>query len=375
MDDQIERAAEGAADETVVEAARRRLEAALLRERVGSWLDRLELRLNRIRSRDQAIDDDLELSARLHFNNPSEQQAIQDVYQADTEIALAELGEISLENRTERCDRSIEADAAHRLEEAYLTYLARIQEIRRWTEDLSSEGLLDELSTAETLLEAETELLTSRPEPALLTPEPAFRLPDPTADERPLVQDERVIRALIREHNPSYQERAAASSRYLALAQREQSRRHVHLDFLELGYEPLGEQGFDAFGAQISVNLPLFGTTSEGYYRQLGDAALLEGSALEEELVRMAAIALADINSFRRDASAWSALLAQAIQADQIVDSWLAQRRGEPRDLLRLSRRAFGARQAVIERQLSAGLSACTLLSASGVPLSEWPGI
>ena len=195
----IERAQEGMDEDPIVEARVAAVEAALAREERPRFVDEVELRVQ-----DEYMDEhQLQVTARVPINRPSELRAQRDVLAAETRIAISRLEEASLERRAELCFPSVEALAYEHRNAIYANYVDRQHELLAWNADWRSAGTIDELRGARFDLERRIRLATWEPDPVQVPEHVVATLPAIGGETGALVRDSELLRATVRRHHPS----------------------------------------------------------------------------------------------------------------------------------------------------------------------------
>lgn len=359
-----------------VRAATARVQASESREDAPRLVDEVDLRLNRIGLEDDSLSESFDVSARLPFNNPAENSAQEQAFEIESDVAALQLESVALGERVVLCERSMRADHGQQLEALRTDFLVQLNEITDWTHSLETAARINELDASETYLEATSLEVNSASEPVGYDVHPSFGLPSLAVDAAiPLVSDSDAIDALVQDGSPAINERLAASQHYLALAELEEARDTIHLNFLELSYQPLPGNGIDDLTAQISVEIPFPGTRTAAAERfeLLSEAERFDALAEGEQVLWIARAALASINHFEARNGELNELLAAAANTEETARRWLADRRSEPRQLLRAFWRVYTARRSVLAEQNRAGQAACMLLASTGIPVEQWP--
>ena len=359
-----------------VRAATSRVQASESREDSRRLVDEIDLRVNQIGVEGDDIDDGFDVTARLPFNNPAENSAREQAYEIESEVAALQLESAVLEEQVVLCERSVRADHGQQLEALRTDLLLRLNEITEWTQSLEEAARINELDASETYLEARSLEVNSASQPVGYDVHPSFGLPPLTGGSaRPLVSDSNAITALIEDSSPAINERLAASQHYLALAELEEATDTIHLNFLELSYQPFPGNGIDDLSAQISVEIPFPGTREAAAerFQLLSEAERFDALAESEQVLWIAQVALSSINHFNAQSTALTELLAAAASTEETAQRWLNDRRSEPRQLLRAFWRVYTARRSVLAEQHRAGQAACMLLASTGLSTEQWP--
>lgn len=366
---------QGLEDEPAVGAASARGEAALAREAEPVFFRGLELRARGLSADNFSRGEDVEFSARLEMNNPWALASERRARRSETDEALAEVEQTSLELRAEQCRRSMEAGALAERRAFYEWYRERLEAALEWNEQRRAAGTVDELRAQRLELEGATRLARREPPPAGDPVSPDFPLPELTAPAEPLVVQPAVVRERVGQHQPAVAGRLAAKRRLEALAERATRRRLPWFGFVEVGYELSPHNSASNITGQVALEIP-FGLDQRAEarrYQALSRGEELEAEALERELSRLALAALRTISFFEGRADRLRALLQTSRASQTLADRWLAERLGEPLDVARLIDEAYQAHDSVVEERLRAGLAACLLLETTGTPLAQWP--
>lgn len=368
----IEQATRGLDGDPTIQAREAAVEAALAREEGEVLIDEIQLRVG------DEYDDEhrIRVAARLPVNRPNEVRAEREVRRAETEVAVAQLEEASLERRAELCFPSVDLLAYRERVSIYAAYAERREALLDWSKEWRRSGVIDELSAARFELDSRLKAATREPQrvPRVEVVMPV--LPDVGSSPGVLVQALPMLRETVKEHHPSVAVRRAMAERYRALVDREDSQRTPRLRFLEVAYErQTGRGGSDGVGGRVAVDIP-FGArerANANRYEALVRQEQGEERRLVEERVGASLEALTQLSEFEARAHRWSELESLAGAAERLADRWWQERLARPAQVAALLDGAFTARSAVLEARERAGIAGCTLLAATGVPPEHWP--
>ncbi len=362
----------GLANDPAIDAARADLEAALAGEQGVVWVDELELRAAVLHERDEKV----EMLARLPMRNVFQLSTEKAVLRADSELALAQLEEATLEQRVRGCRPSLAWRVFEEREQIFVAYESRQEALLEWNRKLRRAGMMDEVRGTRFDLAVQVLLSKRSPEP----PATALRtdlavLPEVSPDAPPLDTTPEVVRAeLLR--GPGVDVHRARGRRYAALSEHESAARLPSPRFVDFAFEPQPYSGDDRqYGGRIAFEIP-FGFEARARSRRF--AALAHGEASREralvrDQVQEVRAALETINAFRLRSRHWHDLLGQATAAEAIADRWYAGRSANPGQVSDLLDDVYAARTTVLDARERAGRAGCDLLTASGGTVAAWP--
>lgn len=363
------------ATEPAIRGAQARGEAALAQEAAAPVFEGLEIRGRGLSVEHFNQGQDIEFSARLRMNNPWEVASNRRARRAETDVALADLEQTTLEVRVERCRRSMDAAATDERRGVYQWYRERLQAVLEWNGQCREAGTTDELRARRLDLEASVRLVQREPRPVEGPVSPGFHLPGVEPPGSQLRYDPEVVLEKVLQNHPSVAGRLAAQKRFEAYAQRAQRRRLPWFGFFEVSYDLAPQNSFANISGQVTVEIP-FGSEDRADVRRfesLSRSEAFEAEATERELTRLALAALRELEFFEQRAERFRSLLEASRAGQELADRWLSERLGDPTQVAQLIDEAFQAHDAVVEAQHRAGLAACVLLEATGVPVAEWP--
>lgn len=368
----IDQATRGLDGDPAIQAREAAVDAAVAREEGEVLIDEIQLRVG------NEYDDEhrIRVAARLPVNRPNEVRAQREVLRAETEVAVAQLEEASLERRAELCFPSVDLLAYQERVSIYAAYAQRQQALLDWSEEWRRSGVVDELSAARFELDSRLKTTTREPRRIRTVDVVMPVLPDVGRGAGVLVETLPMLRETVKEHHPSVGVRRAMAERYRALVDREDSQRTPRLRFLEIAYEhQTGSGGSDGVGGRVAVDFP-FGArerANANRYEALVREQQSEERRLVEERIGASLEALAELTEFEARADRWSELESLAGAAERLADRWWQERLARPAQVAALLDGAFTARSAVLEARERAGVAGCTLLAATGVPPEHWP--
>lgn len=366
-------AAEGLSDAPEIAAARDQLEAPLARARGLVPVDEIELRAEVLHERDEKTRLLARVPIKSLFQIPTEKAIVH----AEAEVALANLEEVTLDQRVRACRPSLTWLLYAEQQRIYDAYATRQRSLLARNRKQRESGLLDELRAVAFDLTGEVAL--SRRVPAL-PPEtrgPILAvLPEIDANASALVPASAVIREQLESNQPSLATARARSRRYTALANHEAAGRLPSLRFVDVSVEADPYPGDKRqLGGQLSFEVP-FGFEARARSKQY--AALARGEentrrAVMLERSRAARDAIEAVNAFRSQASHWLELLERANAAEATADRWFANRAANPSQVSKLIDDVYRARMTVLDARAAAGRAGCELLSAAGTGVDAWP--
>ena len=367
----VSRATEGVREDPVVEAHLAAIDAAQAREGAPRFVEEVEVRVE-----DDYIDNDhrISLLARVPMTRISELRAQREVYAAETEIAISELEQASLERRAELCFPGMETLAAEERRRIYADYFALRQELLEWNEEWRRAGTVNELRSARFELETRIKLASWAPEPAPPLEEIVVSLPPVAAQEGALVRTPELVRASVLRHSPSVTVRRAMADRYRALAARSRARSEPWIKFFDLGYEHRTDGSDNGVSAQLSFEIPLGGERSQaGRYAALVRKEDAAARGVVADQMSRTQRALDHLHDYESHTRRWLDLLRLADEAEAIAQRWWRGRLAKPSDVAALLDQAFSARNVVLDARERAGEAYCTVLAMSGLPVEAWP--
>lgn len=364
---------QGLAADPRVAAARNRLDASVAEGGASVLVDEVELRAEVLSEREEKA----RLLARVPFEHWGRVGAGREVGQAESELALAQLDEISLEQRTRDCRPSLEWRVYTEQEELYARHATRLRALLRHNDRRQAIGVADETRAIELSLAGAVAL--ARREPALPpAPEhPMLRaLPELEAGLPALNDEKQVIGERIELHHPGIEVGRARTSRFEALAERERASRWPALRFVDFGVEPTTYAGETRqLSGRVSFEVPL-GREARSRSRAYAARAESERNLVRAELLertREVGEALARLNQFRLRAPALLEISERADRAEEVADRWLEQGGVRPDRIEGLLDEVHDARNLVLDARAEAGRAACTLLEQAGVGVDRWP--
>ncbi|MAE96557.1 MAG: hypothetical protein CL910_18065 [Deltaproteobacteria bacterium] len=369
----------GLAQDPAVAASRAELEAAMAREEGEVAIDGVELRTG---ISERGGDTRVDVRARVPLDRLFELPSRQEARRAEAEAALAKLRSVTLEMSAARCLPALDQRLYQEHAKIFESYVARLETLLQWSRELFEAGVVDEIAAHRLEIASQVKLSSRSPRPVVPShgtvdaPGVLPEIPSASAPRAALDRDEGLIRSLVARHQPALAVHRALADRYRALAQRATRRRLPSLGFVDVVGEPVARSGQShAIGAQLSVHLP-FGARAdaeERRYRALARGEESRGRYLVEDRLRLTEVALLDIHGFEESTGTWHQLLELADRSEEVADRWQRERLAEPSRISALLDDVYDARIAVLEGRERAGLAACGLLAATGVPVAEWP--
>jgi hypothetical protein len=366
----------GLQDDPAVEAARERLEAAIAAEPSDVAVDGVEIRA--VVAKEEF--DTVGALVRLPIANPMEINARRETRRAETELALAELAEVTHTQSLILCEPSVRHLALEEHKRIYERYAERNRALLEWNEELGRAGLLDEVRVRRFDLASRVRLATrdpnSIPSPlALLGSDRIVDvLPEPSSKAPLLRSDRESLHEHLMSHQPTVGVHRASRKRLEALAQTESAKRLPSLRFVDFGFEPVVSPGQTrSWAARVAVDVP-FGRAASATRKQYEALARAEVSDEREVVARRvdeAWWAISEINAFRREGQRWLDLAALADSAEELADRWWQDRLTNPGEIANLLDSVYSARLAVLDARERAGLADCAMIAATGRSASE----
>ncbi|MCA9562728.1 MAG: hypothetical protein KC561_04520, partial [Myxococcales bacterium] len=356
-----------------LEADRAQIEAAERRAARRPVVENLELRLNQIGLEDGVWDPDFDVAIRLPLENPREVAAERDTRVAEVEVAISQYGRAELDLAVRSCES---AALAHFT--AIGTDIASAQSERAgllsvWLETLYAEGVLSELDYHRLRLTLD--------EAQIRPSGPAMDVEAPSSEDTlerfrsaRITTADAVLR-LVSENHPDLSLDLAQAELSRSRAREERAQNAFHLEFVEIGYRPLGPRGAEEIHGQLAVDFGWAGAT-----RRDAEYLTLQANALDlgarqraSTLAAEAAPLLAQLNSFSARIPAIEEAWRHADSAEAILDRTLDE--GSPRatDLIGLWSDIYAIRRQIADQFLDADQTACELLRVTGVSIDNWP--
>ncbi len=360
-----------------VQAARSELEAAVAREDEKVLLDSVELRAAAVTAEDTKMD----ALVRLPIGNPLAISALQEARRANSRVALAELSEAMLKSRVEFCLPSLQHEAEVENREIFSEFEKQHRALIDWNEDLRRAGSVDEVQWSRFKLETNVRLSrreiseTQYPLSLYGLKRALNVLPSLEGGLTPLDDDIGNLRERLKNHQPEIEAHRAKQQYYEAMARGESVKRLPSVRFVDFGFEPIPDAGEERqYAARVAFEIP-FGREAgakKRRYQALARAEVSDQRRVLDERVREAQTAIEEINVFRGRAEDWRALLAMAEASEQVAARWWRERRADPGEIAKLLDTVYSARMTVLKARARAGAAGCTLLSATGVLVTEW---
>jgi hypothetical protein len=360
-----------------VQAARSELEAAVAREDEKVLLDSVELRAAAVTAEDTKMD----ALVRLPIGNPLAISALQEARRANSRVALAELSEAMLKSRVELCLPSLQREAEVENREIFSEFEKQHRALIDWNEDLRRAGSVDEVQWSRFKLETNVRLSrreiseTQYPLSLYGLKRALNVLPSLEGGLTLLDDDIGNLRERLKNHQPEIEAHRAKQQHYEAMARGESAKRLPSVRFVDFGFEPIPDAGEERqYAARVAFEIP-FGREAgakKRRYDALARAEVSDQRRVLDERVREARTAIEEINVFRGRAEDWRALLAMAEASEQVAARWWRERRADPGEIAKLLDTVYSARMTVLKARARAGAAGCTLLSATGVLVTEW---
>ncbi len=369
--------AAGLTNSARVQAARSELEAAVAREGEKVLLDSVEVRAAAVTAEDTKMD----ALVRLPIGNPLAISALQEARRANSRVALAELSEAMLKSRVELCLPSLQHEVEVENREIFSEFEKQHRALIDWNEDLRGAGLVDEVQWSRFKLQTSVrlsrrEISETQYSLSLYGLERALNiLPSLEGGLTLLDDDLGSLRERLENHQPEIEAHRAKQQHYEAMARGESMKRLPSVRFVDFGFEPIPDAGKERqYAARVAFDIP-FGREAGAKrrrYQALARAEVNDQRRVLDERVREAQTAIEEINVFRGRAEDWRALLAMAEASEQVAARWWRERRADPGEIAKLLDTVYSARMTVLKARARAGAAGCTLLSATGVLVSEW---
>ena len=368
----------GIEDDPAVEEQRAEVQAAIAAEDEVPVLDSIEVRATAMHERD----DKLQMQARLPLDNLFTAAARREAREAKTQVEIAQLSEVALQQRVLLCQPSLDRLVYAEHADIYGRYELRQNALLEWNQEMRTAGLLDEVSAERFELSTHVSLARSIPAPPApdsaldSTERPVAVLPTPSPSDLPLNPSVDIIREQLLLNHPGVGVHRARGKNFQALAQRERTERYPTLRFVEFGFEPTAYPGDKReYDAQFAFEIP-FGRSSaasESRFRALAHGQRSAERALIERSIRQTQVAIERINQFRRRGQHWLTLLGQADAAEELADGRLEDRVASPKAITKLLDEIYDARMAVLQARERAGEAACDVLATTGLSVNDWP--
>ena len=360
-----------------VEAARSELEAALAREQDQVLLDSVELRAAAV------TEDETKMNAlvRIPIGNALALSAAQEARRADSRVALAELSEAMIESRVELCMPSLRYEAQIEDRKIFAEYAKQNRALLKWNEELREAGSVNEIGWTLFRLSSRVRL-ASRAVPDLEVPTATYGmdqvlgvLPEIENHAPPLDSSVEALREKLLVHQPQVEIHRAKEERYQAMAKAEAMKRLPSVRFVDFGFEPVPYSGQEReYSARVAFEIP-FGREADARkrrYEALARAQVSDQRRVLDDRVRTAKMAIDEVNFFREQSQHWKDLTALADSSEAIAAQWWRNRRATPEKIAKLLDTVYSARIAVLKARERAGAAVCTLLSATGIYISDW---
>lgn len=368
----------GIEDDPAIEEQRAEVHAAIAAEEEEPVLDSIEVRATMMHE----DDDKLQMLARLPLDNLFSADAIREAREAKTQVEIAQLNEVALQQRVLLCQPSLDRLVYAEHLDIYGEYELRQNALLEWNQEMRTAGLLDEVGAER--FELSTHVSLARSIPAPPAPDSALDsaarqiavLPTPSSSDLQLNPSVNIIREQLLLNHPGIGVHRARGKNFEALARRERTERYPTLRFVEFGFEPSAYPGDKRqYDAQIAFEIP-FGRSaaaSESRFRALAHGQRSAERALIERSIRKTQVAVEAINQFRRRGPHWLTLLGQADAAEEIADGRLEDRIASPKAITKLLDEIYDARMAVLQARERAGEAACNVLATTGLSANDWP--
>jgi len=360
-----------------VEAARSKLEAALEREHDRVLLDSVELRAAAVTEEETKMD----ALVRVPIGNTLSLSAEREARRAGSRVALAELSEAMIKSRADLCMPSLEYEARIEAREIFSEYAKQNRALLKWNEELRQSGSVNELDWSVFRLSNRIRL-ESREVPDSDVPLAEFGLDQPLgvlpavdSDDSLLDSSFGVLRERILVHQPEVEVRKAKEERYRAMAKGEAMKRLPSVRFVDFGFEPVPYPGQEReYSARVAFEIP-FGREAgarKRRYEALARAEVNGQRMVLDDQVKTAKVAIDQVNAFRARAKNWKDLLQIADSTETVAADWWRNRRAKPEEIAKLLDTVYSARATVLQARKRAGDAACTLLSATGIFITDW---
>ena len=369
----------GVADAPAVKAKRAELDAAIAHESDSPILDSIEVRAN---GRHEGTDEKLRMLVRLPVEDYLGASADRAARRAETEIRLAQLGEVALKHRVRTCVPELEQLVHAERMKHFRSYVKRQQAMLDQNQKLRDAGQLDQVAALRFELVGHVKLARNRPVPPArvleLDPDakPTIVLPSLRRKNPGLADSLEVVHEQVVRNNPEIDEFRARGKEFDALAEKKSVSRYPSVRYLGFGIEPVTYPGDKRqIEAQVAFNVP-FGRGANAGARRYQSLALGQENAeraFVQGRVQETRAALEEINHFRSQSGHWRDLLARADKAEKAADRWWKKRLAGPKAISQLVDEVFDARSTVVDAQERAGYATCAVLSRTGLTVDEWP--
>ena len=368
----------GVADAPAVKAKRAELDAAVAHESDSPVLDSIEVRATARHEDDEKVKMLVRLPVEDYLGAAAERVA----RRAETEIRLAQLGEVALKHRVRTCVPELEQLVHAERMKNFRSYVKRQQAMLDQNQKLRDAGQLDQVAALRFELVGHVKLARNRPVPPArvleLDPDakPTIVLPSLRHKNPGLADSLEVVHEQVVRNNPEIDEFRARGKEFNALAQKKSVSRYPSVRYLGFGIEPVAYPGDKRqIEAQVAFNVP-FGRGANAGARRYRSLALGQENAeraFVQRRVQETRAALEEINHFRSQSGHWRDLLARADKAEKAADRWWKKRLAGPKAISQLVDEVFDARSTVVDAQERAGYATCAVLSRTGLTVDEWP--
>ena len=368
----------GVADAPAVKAKRAELDAAVAHESDSPVLDSIEVRATARHEDDEKVKMLVRLPVEDYLGAAAERVA----RRAETEIRLAQLGEVALKHRVRTCVPELEQLVHAERMKNFRSYVKRQQAMLDQNQKLRDAGQLDQVAALRFELVGHVKLARNRPVPPArvleLDPDakPTIVLPSLRHKNPGLADSLEVVHEQVVRNNPEIDEFRARGKEFNALAQKKSVSRYPSVRYLGFGIEPVAYPGDKRqIEAQVAFNVP-FGRGANAGARRYRSLALGQENAeraFVQGRVQETRAALEEINHFRSQSGHWRDLLARADKAEKAADRWWKKRLAGPKAISQLVDEVFDARSTVVDAQERAGYATCAVLSRTGLTVDEWP--
>ena len=369
----------GVADAPAVKAKRAELDAAIAHESDSPILDSIEVRAN---GRHEGTDEKLRMLVRLPVEDYLGASAERAARRAETEVRLAQLGEVALKHRVRTCVPELEQLVHAERMKNFRSYVKRQQAMLDQNQKLRDAGQLDQVAALRFELVGHVKLARNRPVPPArvleLDPDakPTIVLPSLRRKNPGLADSLEVVHEQVVRNNPEIDEFRARGKEFDARAEKKSVSRYPSVRYLGFGIEPVAYPGDKRqIEAQVAFNVP-FGRGANAGARRYRSLALGQENAeraFVQGRVQETRAALEEINHFRSQSGHWRDLLARADKAEKAADRWWKKRLAGPKAISQLVDEVFDARSTVVDAQERAGYATCAVLSRTGLTVDEWP--
>ncbi|MBT5812814.1 MAG: hypothetical protein HOI15_00445 [Opitutales bacterium] len=367
----------GLEDDPRVEAARSRLEAALEREHDRVLLDSVELRAAAVNEEETKMD----ALVRVPIGNALSLSAEREARRAGSRVALAELSEAMIKSRANLCMPSLEYEARIEARKIFSEYAKQNRSLLKWNEELRQSGSVNEMDWSVFKLSNRIRL-ENRSVPETDVPLAVFGLEQPfgvlpTIDHDGSLLDSSfgVLREKVLVYQPEVEVHKAKEERYQAMAKGEAMKRLPSIRFVDFGFEPVPYPGQEReYSARVAFEIP-FGREAgarKKRYEALARAEVNGQRMVLDDQVKTAKVAIDEVNVFRAKAQDWKDLLQLADATEKVAADWWRNRRAKPEEIAKLLDTVYSARVTVLQARKRAGNAVCTLLSATGIFITDW---